>query len=328
MGIERLKDILKPVPEGYKSVHSHDKNDHWLVQEIGFEEKEYFDSTHVLIGCPQHEGVLRNNGRTGAAEAPNKIREQLYKLQVEKKSTIKLFDAGNVSTDLFDSSEVTDFPNLNQNPDALEEIHNRLSTAVSKFLRDGKKVIVLGGGNDISYADVRALAETEREISAINIDAHLDMRMADEMTSGTPYRKLIEDHYLSPHRFYEFGIRPESNGAFYLENAKELGVNVHYLKKVLKEGVSPAFQHILGQIGNRPFFLGLDMDSIQASDAPGVSASSPVGFSGREVMRCVQQARRKENLRVFEITEVNPKYDIDNRTVNLAAQIVFRFLFG
>ncbi|WP_428235353.1 formimidoylglutamase [Gracilimonas sp.] len=328
MGIERLKAILKPVSNSLKSMRSHDPNDHWLVQEMLFDANDYDQSTHVLIGCPQHEGVLRNSGRTGAAEAPNKIREQLFKLQVKKDTTIRLFDAGNVSTDLFDSSEVTDFPDLDQNPDVLEEIHNRLSTAVGDFLRDGKKVIVLGGGNDISYADVRALAETEREISAINIDAHLDMREDDEMTSGTPYRRLIDDHYLSPHQFYEFGIRPESNGAYYLENAGKLGVNVHLLADILQEGVSPAFQHILGQIGERPFFLGLDMDSIQASDAPGVSASSPVGFSGREVLECIHQARQKENLKVFEITEVNPKYDIDNRTVKLAAQVVFRFLFG
>ena len=327
MGITRLEKILKPVSDEMRSVRSHDPNDHWFVQEMYFEERDYDQATHVLIGCPQHEGVYRNNGRIGAAEAPNKIREQLYKLQVKGDNALKLFDAGNVLTDLFDSSEITDFPDLNQNPDALEEIHNRLSTIVSEFLRDDKRVIVLGGGNDISYADVRALAENEREISAINIDAHLDMRIAEEMTSGTPYRKLIEDHYLSPQQFYEFGIRSESNGAYYLENAKELGVNVHYLQDVLDERVSPAFQHILGQIGTRPFFLGLDMDSIQASDAPGVSASSPVGFSGREVMECIHHAKQKENLRVFEITEVNPKHDLDNRTVKLAAQFVYGFLF-
>lgn len=327
MGIERLKTILKPVSDSLISMRSHDSNDHWLVQEMLFDKSDYPSATHVLIGCPQHEGVLRNNGRTGAAEAPNKIREQLYKLQVKKDSPIRLFDAGNVSTDLFDSSEFTDFPDLDQNPDALEEIHNRLSTAVGEFLRDGKKVIVLGGGNDISYADVRALAENEREIAAINMDAHLDMRIADEMTSGTPYRRLIDDHYLSPHRFYEFGIRPESNGAYYLENAAKLGVNIHRLGDILKEGVSPAFQHILGQIGDRPFFFGFDMDSIQASDAPGVSASSPVGFSGREVLECIHQARQKENLKVFEITEVSPKYDVNGRTVKLAAQLVYAFLY-
>lgn len=327
MGIESLKDILRPVPEELMELRSHDKHDHWLVEEIRFKEKDYFDATHVLIGCPQHEGVHRNNGRIGAEKAPNKIREQLYKLQVQKDHHIKLFDAGNVITDLFDFADDTDFSDSDQSIDALDEIHNRLTKVVSKYIRDGKKVIVLGGGNDISYADIRALSETEREISAINIDAHLDMRIAEEMTSGTPYRKAIEDHYLVPQHFYEFGIRPESNGAYYLENARELGVNIHTLEQVLEHGVINTFQKILGQIGNRPFFLGLDMDSIQASDAPGVSASSPTGLSGREVMQIIHHARQNENLKVFEITEVNPKHDVDNRTVKLAAQLVYNFLF-
>lgn len=327
MGIERLKDILKPIPDGLQEMRSHDPHDHWLVQEMVFEKKDYFDSTHVLIGCPQHEGVQRNNGRTGAAEAPNKIREQLYKLQVRKESGIRLFDAGNVVTDVFDLTDNADFYVEDQKSDALEKIHDRLTKAISEFLRDGKKVIVLGGGNDISFADVRAVSEIEREFSAINIDAHLDMRMADIMTSGTPYRKLIEDGYLDPNHFYEFGIRPESNGDFYLENAKELGVNVHNLNKLLKDGVSSTFQNVLGQIGDRPFFLGLDMDSIQAADAPGVSASSPRGLSAREVMQIIRFVRVKENLKVFEITEVNPKYDIGHRTSKLAAQLIHGVLF-
>jgi formimidoylglutamase len=323
MGIERLKYILKPVSEGLQSIHSHDQHDHWLVQEMSFDARDYDQSTHVLIGCPQDEGVQRNAGRQGAAEAPHRIREQLYKLQVQKSAPAKLFDAGNIVTDFFDSEDDLEI----EKEDALDKIHDSLSKAVSEFIRDGKKVIVLGGGNDISYADVRALSEVERDISAINIDAHLDMRMAGMMTSGTPYRKLIEDCLLSPHQLYEFGIRPESNGYFYLDDAVKLGVNVHFLKDVLSEGVYPAFKHILGQIGKRPFFLGLDMDAIQATDAPGVSASSPVGLSGREVMDCILQARKK-SLNIFEITEVNPKLDIDNRTTKLAAQYVYAFLFG
>src|SRR5438477_12562249 len=34
----------------------------------------------VLIGFPQDEGVRRNGGRVGAAEAPNEIRRWLYRL--------------------------------------------------------------------------------------------------------------------------------------------------------------------------------------------------------------------------------------------------------
>lgn len=327
MGIERLKDNLRPVLDELREMRSHDDHDHWLVQEIGFEEKDYFDSTHVLVGCPQHEGVRRNNGRIGAAKAPNGIREQLYKLQIGEDSPIKLFDAGNVITDFFDYDDGKDLHILEDEIDGLDKIHNSLTKAVTKFLEDGKKVIVLGGGNDISYANVRALVETEREISAINIDAHLDMRVADEMTSGTPYRKLIDDSYLVPNHFYEFGIRREGNGAFYLNSAEDMGVNIHYLQDLMEQGVVNSFKNILNEIGDRPYFLGLDMDSIQAADAPGVSASSPIGLSAREVMQCIQHTKEKENLKLFEITEVNPKYDIDNRTVKLAAQLVYNFLF-
>lgn len=326
MGIERLKEILKPVREELKNMRSHDPHDHWMVQEIGFDEQDYFAATHVLIGCPQHEGVQRNNGRIGAAEAPDKIREQLYKLQVNPDSAVWLFDAGNVRCDIFDTTDNLEVLGTENEPDSLYKIHAALTKAVAKFLRDGKKVIVLGGGNDISYADVCALAETEQHISAINIDAHLDMRLADGMTSGTPYRKLIEDGYLQPAHFYEFGIRKESNGAFYLEDAAKLGVHLHYLPEIVKKGIGSSFRNVLEQLGERPSFLGLDMDSIQAADAPGVSASSPVGLSGKEVMECIHHAKQKESLKIFEITEVNPTYDIDHRTVKLAAQLVYAFL--
>lgn len=311
MGIEELKSFLNPVAKKLRSLRSHDSNDRWLIQEIGFDEEDYPEATHVIVGCPQDEGVRRNNGRPGAAEAPHEIRAHLYRLQTPLHSGIQLFDAGDIS-----------------DTDSLETAHEALTKTVSRFLKDGKKVIVLGGGNDISYADVRALSSVEKDISTINIDGHLDMRIADEMTSGTPYRKLIEDGYLEAKHFYEFGIRPESNSSFYLENAEKLGGQIYLLPQLLENGVVKSFQKILNEISQRPFFLGLDMDSVQAADAPGVSASSPTGFSGREVMQLIHLARQKENLRLFEITEVNPKFDIDNRTVKLAAQLIYRFLFG
>jgi arginase family enzyme len=172
MGIERIKKYIKAVPDGYRQMRSHDENDHWLVQEMLFEDFEYRETTHVLIGCPQHEGVQRNNGRIGAAEAPNKIREQLYKLQVKAGTPFKLFDAGNILTDFYDFTDDTVTSVAETKHDALDQIHDALTKVVSEFLRDGKQVIVLGGGNDISYADIRALSEAESNISAINIDAH------------------------------------------------------------------------------------------------------------------------------------------------------------
>ncbi|MTI86870.1 MAG: formimidoylglutamase [Balneolaceae bacterium] len=302
--------IVEKVPTTLQQLSSHDPNDYWLVQEIGFSEEDYEKATHVLIGCPQDEGVQRNNGRAGAAEAPDKIRERLYRMQVSQNTDIKLYDAGNIT---FSS---------------LEQSHIHLFKMVSQCLRDGKKVITLGGGNDLSYADASALTKVCGEISAINVDAHLDMRKADKMTSGTPYRQLIEQRLLKPGRFHEFGIRPESNGDFYLTDAEEMGVSIHYLSDILNTGVQKSFSKVISSMDQAPLFLGLDMDSVQAADAPGVSASSPIGFSAREMLEIVEEAKNHPQLKLFEITEVNPSFDVDHRTVKLAASLVWKYLFG
>lgn len=319
MGIQNLNDVLNPVSEEIRSLISHDSNDRWLVEDIGFGKHAYQKATHVLIGCPQDEGVRRNNGRTGAAQAPHHIRERLYRFQVPQHFPIKLFDAGNINVDVISESG-------EKENDPLLRVHQNLTKAVKQFLKDGKKVIVLGGGNDISYADARALSEVYGEISAINIDAHLDMRIADKMTSGTPYMRLIEEGFLEPSHFHEFGIRPETNAAYYLRTATEMGVSVHYFQDILANGTASVFGNIVQTLPDQPLFLGLDMDAIQAADAPGVSASSPAGFSAREVFQFIHLAAQLNNLMIFEITEVNPRYDIDGRTSKLAAHFIYEFL--
>lgn len=328
MGIESIKEHLQPVTEKLKRVSSHDKHDHFLINEIGFDDSDYHQADHVLIGCPQHEGVQRNNGRIGAAEAPDKIREQLYKLQMPENSGIKIFDAGNIKTDIFNNLAEDDILEETESSDALNKIHDALTKSVETFLGDGKNVIILGGGNDISFADVRALSNVVGDNAVINVDAHLDMRIAEEMTSGTPYRKLVEGGYLKPENFYEFGIRRENNSKEYIEDAEDQGTHTYYLHDILKEGVSDTFNKVLEDIQAKPFFFGLDMDVVQAADAPGVSASSPMGLSGREIIDMVYMARQKENMRILEITETNPTYDIDDRTVKLVSQIIYCYLLG
>lgn len=332
MGIAALKEILKPVSEELRSIISHDPNDRWLAEEIGFSERAYKQATHILVGCPQDEGIRRNNGRTGAAEAPDKIRQSLYRMQMPENSSFKLFDAGNIHTDFFDFTdadlmdETADISKETSEQDILERAHSSLISAVKQFLKDGKMVIVLGGGNDISYADVRALSEIYGTISAINVDAHLDMRIADKMNSGTPYMRLIEEGFLEPPHFHEFGIRPESNAAYYLKTAQNMGVHVHFLSGILAYGAEASFQSVLQSLADQPLFLGLDMDAIQASDAPGVSASSPFGFSGREIVKMLELAKKSEELKILEISEVNPAHDIGEKTVKLASRLIYELL--
>lgn len=285
---------------------------------VGSELEEYAAAEIVILACPQDEGVRRYGGRLGAAEAPNAIREQFYKLttfNIKK----KIFDIGDCLIGV-----------------TLEETHETMTAVVKQILADGKRMIVLGGGNDISFADGVAMAETFGADGwlGVNIDAHLDVRIADEPNSGTQYRQLLDGGYLRPDYFYEVGYQTHQNSPVYHEYIKELGVNRISLEQVrsrteadleLKEMIRQKF---IGHSSSLNTFFGFDMDVVRSADAPGVSAPSPLGLRAGEFIQLVKYAASLANTRIIEFTEVNPQFDIDNRTTKLVAIAMHRFCTG
>ena len=65
------------------------------------------------------------------------------------------------------------------------------------------------------------------------------------------------------------------------------------------------------------------MDVFSACSAPGVSAPQPFGISPHSFLRYFKEAINWEAVETLDIAEVAPKFDIDNRTAKLAANIVY-----
>lgn len=295
-----------------------DPNDPRLGEIVGREEKDYASADIVILGCPQDEGVRRNNGREGAAKAPDAIRGQFYRL-TPMNIRQRLFDAGNINVS-----------------GTLEEIHDRQMAVVKQVLKDGKRLIVLGGGNDISYADGRAMAEVfgPEWWIGVNIDSHLDVRIAEQRNSGTPYRQLLEEKHLLPTYFYEAGYQTHLCSPIYYEYIRNLGVNRISLELLrsraeadleLKESIKQKF---IGHSSSLNTFFGFDMDAVRSADAPGTSAPSPLGLKAGEFIQLVKYAASLANTKIIEFAEVNPNFDVDNRTTKLVAIGMHRFCSG
>ena len=75
-------------------------------------------------------------------------------------------------------------------------------------------------------------------------------------------------------------------------------------------------------------FFGFDLDVVRQSDAPGTSAPSPLGIRAGELITLVKYAASLANTRIVEFSEVNPNFDIDNRTTKLVAIAMHRFCSG
>jgi formiminoglutamase len=212
--------------------------------------------------------------------------------------------------------------------DTLEETHRLHREVVDRVLADGKKLVVLGGGNDISYPDcaaVSAFAGCDR-LLAFNVDAHLDVREHPIRHSGTPYRMLLEESLLVPANFHEIGYQAFAVAAAHLRYLREKGAHAIGMNELRQKGALSVLENILRTSGARHIFWGLDMDSVCAADAPGVSAPNPIGLSAAEFCDIATLAGRDPRTTLFEISEVNPAYDTDQRTARLAAVAIHHFL--
>jgi formiminoglutamase len=312
--LDNMSDIfeLTERPNTELFFSKNDANDPRLGEIVSTDRVGYGNAQIVVIGCPQDEGVRRNGGRIGAALAPDAIRRQFYKLTTFGIDT-KIFDLGNTII-----------------RDTLEETHDAHRDAVAQLLKDGKIVISLGGGNDVSYPDGCAMAKTFGADGwlGFNIDAHFDVRADEQRNSGTPYRQLLDEGLIKPENFAEIAYQPQAASPVYFEYLKNLGVMMKSLGEMrnAEREMRNWFEFFIdSHSAIKNIFWGFDVDAVRSADAPGVSAPSPTGMSADEFVALAGFAGSRKETRLIEFTEVNPNFDIDNRTAKLVAVAMHRF---
>jgi len=270
----------------------------------------------VLMGIPQDIGIVRNGGRPGASIAPFKIREFLGKLSVFGIQYFKgsIYDAGNIDCEGRD----------------LEDIRNDHYETLHRILQKGARVIILGGGHDIAFPNCKAFLDMNEKAGIINIDPHLDVRVKiDGLShSGTPFREMLE--YRKPSEFVEFGTQKfaaslhhrdfvELHGGRIIpyEHIRAIGNPGQQLREMIRS------MHDAGLSS----YVSFDMDSVCSAFAPGVSAPASIGFTSDEIIEMAYWAGA-EGCRMIDIVEVNPTYDIDDRTSRLAGLMIATYISG
>ena len=73
-------------------------------------------------------------------------------------------------------------------------------------------------------------------------------------------------------------------------------------------------------MGKTPMYLSIDLDSIDPAFAPAVDTPVPFGLSSNEFLTLVKRCAKELNLIGFDIMELSPRYDIQQRTAQLAAK--------
>jgi formiminoglutamase len=275
----------------------------------------------VLIGFPQDEGVRRNHGRPGAAEAPHEIRRWLYHLTPwEPPSDIDLtqhppLDAGNLRIQ-----------------GDLEDTQQALGEVVAGVLATGAVPIVLGGGHETAFGHYLGYVQAQRSVAVLNIDAHLDVRplINDKGHSGSPFRQAME-HPTLPLRgkYCCLGVRWSSTSRAHHRYALENGCLFDPLEAAApgaEVGLRPYLEQLAQRAGS--ILMTVDADAFRAADVPGVSAPNVNGLPGEVGLRFAREAGRSPQVSSFELVEINPRFDRDGQSARWGGLMVWHFMMG
>lgn len=282
-----------------------------------------------LLGLPDDLGVKLNHGRPGARHGPAAIRYALtglgttFDLLRDRPIGAAVFDAGDVapvSPDEVGGDEEA----------ALDATHERVTEAALAIHERGMLPVCIGGGHDLTFPTVRALSQhAGGPVGGLNFDAHLDVR--EETGSGMPFRRLIEGQHLDPKRFCVFGASRFATSREHAEWLIGRGGHIVEIETALaqRNALKDAFGRLFtGDAPSAPAFVSIDLDAIDGSQAPGVSATNPMGLSVAHAVEAARRAAAHPGVRHFDVMEHNPDQDRGARTARVAALVILTFLAG
>jgi len=258
-------------------------------------------NSHIAImGIPEQ----RNSNNKGTIKGPDKIREQLYKLNYSGKQTI--VDLGNL------------IPGK-----TLNDTYSAVTDIVFELIQNSIIPVILGGSQDLTYAVYGAYNKLNKQISMVAIDPKFDL--------GYHKNQFDSDSYLG-----QIILEKGKN----LYNYTNLGYQSYYCNKeelkLFNKLNFDAFR--LGQIRSNiediepvmrdADMISIDIRSIKQSDAPAHRFPSPNGFYSEEICQLARYAGLSDKISSFGIYDLNPKYDNNEITSGLAAQVIWYFIDG
>lgn len=256
----------------------------------------------VILGVPEERGAYNNKGCSAAA---NIIRSKLYDLFCGDYK-VRIADIGNLKIG-----------------NTLEDTYIAVADVCAKLLKRNIVPIILGGSQDLTYAQYKGYGPLGQMINIVSVDSHFDLGTNESnVSSRTFLGKIIVDEPNYLFNYSNIGFQSYFVGSDSILMMKKLYFDVYRLGHVRAdlEEVEP--------IVRNADMLSFDISSIRQSDAPGNYNASPNGFYGEEACQIIRYAGLTDKLSSIGFYEINPHVDNKEQTSHLVAQMIWYFIDG
>jgi arginase family enzyme len=256
----------------------------------------------AIFGVPESRYSSNNEG---CSAAPDEIRKEFYKLFFWK-NDVSILDLGNLIIGK-----------------TVEDTYTALSDVIA-FLLDKKVLpLILGGSNDLAFANYQAYSKLEKVVNVACVDSKFDLgNEKDPITSEAYVNKMVlqQPNYLL--NYSNIGYQTYMNSQTDIELMKQLFFETYRVGGLRKD------MDEIEPIVRNAEMVALDISVVRQSDAPANANASANGFYGEEICQVALFAGASDKLSSFGIYEFNPLLDYNTQTSQLIAHILWYFVEG
>ncbi|MCT4699395.1 formimidoylglutamase [Tenacibaculum haliotis] len=288
---------------------------------LAIEELKNSTAKFVIIGVPEDIGVKMNYGNGGAHTAFIPALKSF--LNTQENQFIKGEDILVLGyLDYLDEVSTFDGSDREKGDFLVKAIDKELSSIIKRIIEADKTPIIIGGGHNNSYGNLKGLSEGKNQsINVINLDAHTDLRRLEERHSGNGFSYAIEHQYLD--KYFMFGLH-ENYTPQYVFDIIHSNINIDYnTYEELEVYKSIPFENELLRAKNfiqdKPFGIEIDLDCIQNFPS---SAMTPSGFTTLQTREFVHYFAKNENASYIHICEGAPAIMQDTSAINQVGKFI------
>ena len=248
--------------------------------------------------------VAECQGTENKTTSFSELRKELYHLHFE------------------DLPVLADLGNLQLMP-TKKETFKQLEEVCAILFRHNIIPLLIGGGNDISYAIYKAYASVEKIITFTAVDSSFDLGAEQEKINSHSYLSKIIS-YQPNHLFNYCNIGYQS----YFESPAAIQMlnEVHFDSYRL--GFIKANLFEVEPIMRNTDFVSFDLSCVSSAFSSANIYANPNGFDGAESCSIMRYAGLSDKLSSCGIFEYNEELDLANQTSKLIAQMMWYFLEG
>lgn len=256
----------------------------------------------AIIGVPESRNSIDNTSTTKGIEQVRKYLYQMY----PGNWYLKIADLGNI------------LPG-----ETVEDTYAALKELVGFLCQAKITSIIIGGSQDLSYAQYRAYDDLVQGVHMVVVDNRFDLGTYEGAMNAQNYvHKIVLEKPCNLFSFSNIGYQTFFNSQEEIDLMDKLNFDAYRLGEVARDITS------IEPVMRDADLVSIDIGAVRMGEAPGNANATPNGLFGDQVCAVARYAGISNKNTSFGIYEYNAKFDEKNQTAHLIAQMVWYYMEG